>query len=294
MTLAKISVIIPSYGPAPHLHSVLTALEGGSRRPDEIIVSHSGSDNPAAGITQAFRDVVVIHSDTRLFAGQARNAGAVAARHPIFAFCDSDTIPRCDWLENAARLLSRQAEIFIVGSVGHAISGGYWGMATWISEFSEQAPWRPGGEQHGGASCNFICRAADLELAGYFPDAQAIGEDTLMFARLRSCGLRQIFLPSAQVGHCNIAGFSHFRRHIFGHGAAFVSIRKNHRLPGSFAVRFWPVALILWGAKMVKIIGRIMQSGRGRFRRLGYFLPGIMLGAIIWQAGAIKGLLTRS
>lgn len=293
MPVAKTTVVIPAYGPSPHLTTVLQALDNGSLKPDEVIVSHSGPDDPTIEIQQTFPHVSIIHSDDRLLAGQARNAGVHTAKHPVIAFCDSDTIPDRHWLENAVAALAGQSGIFIVGSVDHAISGGYWGMATWISEFSEQAPWRPSGEQNGGASCNFICRATDLKQAGYFADSQAIGEDTLLFAKLRSIGLRQIFLPSARVGHCNIFGFSHFCKHIFRHGFAFISIRKIHSLPGSFAVRFWPASLLLWVAKIAKITGRVLESGPGRLRRLAYFLPAIVLGGFIWQAGAIKGLLTK-
>ena len=294
MTIPAITVIIPAYGPSPHLSAVLQALGGGALQPDEIIVSHSGSDDPSDLIRQLFPHVKIIHTDERRFAGQARNVGARVAENPVLAFCDSDTIPDRDWLKNAAEALTAQPETFIVGSVGYAITGGYWGMATWIAEFSEQAPWRPGGEQNGGASCNFICLAADLNRAGYFPDEQAIGEDTLVFAKSRSNGLRQIFLPSAKVGHCNISGFRHFCKHVHGHGFASVSIRRKFNLPGSFAVRFWPISIMLWIVKIIKITRRILESGRGRFRKLGYFMPAIILAAFIWQTGAIKGLLAKS
>lgn len=288
------TVIIPSYGPSPHLHAVLKALHEGDLKPDEIIVSHSGSHDPSNWVRKNFPLVQIIHSSARRFAGEARNAGARNARHPVLAFCDSDVIPDHDWLRTAVENIADQPGIFLVGSVGYAISGGYWGLGTWITEFSEQVPWRPSGEQNGGASCNFICMAADLEKAGFFSESHAIGEDTLLFATLRSRGLRQIFLSSARVRHCNIPGFRNFRKHTFEHGLAFVSTRKNHDLPGSFAVRFWPISLILWGAKILKISGRVLESGSGRFCRLGYFLPAIVLGALIWQAGAIKSLLAKS
>jgi len=309
MDIAKATVIIPAYGATPHLARVLTALSNGALKPDEIIVSHSGEHDPSEEILARFPNVTVLHSDLRLFAGAARNRGARIAKNPILAFCDSDTVPVHNWLGNGCAGLMQHEGSFIVGSVGHTLTGensdaqnsdarnssngGYWGMATWISEFSEQAPWRPQGNQTGGASCNFICLAADMQAVGYFPETLLVAEDTLLFHQLRTHGLKQVFLPQVQVNHCNISGFAHFSRHIFGHGVAFARLRSRHRLGGSFAIKFWPLSWMLGIAKFIRITGRIVKSGKGSIKRLAYFLPAVLIGAIIWQGGVFKALMSK-
>ena len=72
------SVIIPAYGHCPHLPTVLRALLEGSVRPIEIIVSHSGPDDPTADIAAISDTVSVLHHADRLLGGAARNRGAAA------------------------------------------------------------------------------------------------------------------------------------------------------------------------------------------------------------------------
>lgn len=288
-----VTAILPVYRSAPHLLKVLDALMSGDHVPDQVIVSHSGGDDPTAAIRETFPSIRVLHSDSRLFAGQARNAGARLATGEILAFCDADTIPDPNWLRYAMETLSTHESTFIVGSIGYADSGGYWGLATWISEFSEQAPWRPAGEQTGGASCNFICRAADFRAVGGFPEGLAIGEDTLLFHRLRSAGIRQLFMPHVMVRHCNIAGLPNFIRHLFSHGMAFAELRRHHEMKGSAIIRIWPLSLGLWLIKASRIAKRVLESPERKWRKLAFFTPAIFFGALIWQAGVVKSHLSR-
>ncbi len=291
MTKPSLAVIIPASGPSPHLRAVLGALFAGTDRPDEVHVSHSGSDDPREWLAREFPQVRAQHSPERLFAGAARNRGAAAAEAAILAFCDNDTLPQPDW---AARIRERFADNegeFLVGSVGVAESGGYWGMTTWLCEFSEQAPWRPGGEQHGGASCNMAVRAEDLRKVGGFPEDFRAGQDTMLFHRLRDSGLRQVFDPLIEVRHCNIAGFGHFARHLANQGRHFAKVRRAAPLPGHTAVRFWPLAPALGLAKGTRIVWRIAAAGR--IGTLVGRLPGIVVGMAVWAGGCTYAAASR-
>lgn len=287
------TVILPVFNSAPHLLKVLDALMSGDRVPEQVIVSHSGSNEPTAAIKAVHPSIIVLHSDSRMFAGQARNAGTRHAVGEILAFCDADTVPDAHWLRYATDTLSTNENAFVVGSVGYADSGGYWGLSTWISEFSEQAPWRPAGEQTGGASCNFVCRSADFRAVGGFPEGLAIGEDTLLFHRLRDAGLRQLFVPSVTVRHCNIAGLANFARHLFKHGMAFAELRRHHEIKGSAIIRIWPLSLGLWLVKASRIASRVLEAPERKWRKLAFFTPAILFGALIWQAGVLKNHLER-
>lgn len=291
MTKPSIAVIVPAYGPSPHLRAVLGALLSGTDRPDEIIVSHSGSDDPREWLSHEVPQVRALHSPMRLFAGAARNRGAATASSEILAFCDNDTLPQPDWVERVRDQFAEGGGEFLVGSVGVAKSGGYWGMATWLCEFSEQAPWRPGGEQQGGASCNMAVRMTDFRRVGGFPEDYRAGQDTMLLHRLRESGLKQMFDPRVEVRHCNIAGFGHFAQHLANQGRHFAKVRRAAQLPGHTAVRFWPLAPALGLAKGARIVGRIAAAGR--FGTLLARLPGIAIGMAIWAGGCTYAAASR-
>ncbi|HYD25024.1 MAG TPA: glycosyltransferase [Croceibacterium sp.] len=283
MSQPSLAVIVPAHGPSPHLAAVLHALLAGDDRPDRIIVSHSGSHDPREWLARDFPQVCALHSTERLFAGAARNRGAAHAQAEVLAFCDNDTVPERDWVARIRRRFAEGETGFLVGSVGVAESGGYWGMATWLCEFSEQAPWRPAGEQLGGASCNMAVRAADFAKVGGFPEDFRAGQDTMLFFRLRDAGLTQWFDPGLVVRHYNLAGFRRFVRHLSNQGRHFAKVRLSAPLPGSVAVRFWPLAPLLGVAKAARIVGRIVHARR--FGTLAGRLPGVAIGMIAWAGG---------
>lgn len=290
---ATVTVIIPAYGLSPHLRTVVEGLLRQTRRPDRIIVSHSASDDPSEWLRRDFPEVEVLHSPDRLFAGAARNRGAALADTQLLAFCDCDVLPEDDWLERLVEAITQDDGRFVVGSVGTAISGGYWGMANWHCEFSEQAPWRPARQQTGGASCNMIVRKTHFDAAGGFLDGQRIGEDTLLLRKLRESGLRQYLAPRAMVGHFNIAGFKAFADHQFKHGLYFSRVRKSVEMPGSSIIRIPPLAALLFVPKAAVVLRRMAQDRNGRVSRIARFGPGVVIGSLIFAAGAVRGAFER-
>ncbi len=292
--MPRVSVIIPAYGRCPYLAECLQGLQSGTRPPDEIIVAHSGSDDPTEALGAQRGEIKVLHFPQRLYAGAARNRGAEIATGDWLAFIDADVRPSPEWL---AALIGRGeggSRRLVVGSVGTATSGGYWGMVNWICEFSEQAPWHPVRRQVGGASCSMAVRAADFHRAGGFEEAFQPAEDTLLFAHLRAAGCEQWFEPRARVDHHNASGFSAFRHHQdrLGHHSAL--IRQRVRLPGSAATKIWPVALGLWLPRWLLGVRRLLQGGPRWWLRAPLYLPGMALGALIWNRAFLFQVLSPS
>lgn len=283
-----ICVVIPAYGDTPHLPAILEALASGSRTPKRVIVSHSGPGDVQAGLEQAFPNVTFIHSDTRLFAGAARNRGTAQSTERILAFCDSDVLPAPDWLERLLHALTAVDRRFVVGSVGMARTGGYWGQTNWLCEFSELAPWRKEGEQAGGGSGNMAVFRAHFDEAGGFPEGVRTGQDTLLFHSLRRLGLQQWYVPSATVGHFNHAGLASMVRHQWMHGRAFVNLRREARLPGWRVVRSRWLALLLPAAKALKIVRRLLEGPARQWIMIALYAPGLLVGMASWGAGVLK------
>lgn len=286
------TVVIPAYGPTPFLRQVLAALANQARRPDETIVSHSGSDDPSDWIKEEFPEVRVFHSEERMAAGVARNRGSQLATSEVLLFCDSDVLPGPHWIVEHSVALAQSARRFVVGSVGMARTGGYWGQGNWLCEFSEQAPWRPEGTQAGGASCNMAVRRADFEAVGGFRTDMpgAGGEDTLLFHDLRARGIEQWFAPKATVGHFNNSGFEAFAKHQRNLGASFARSRARGDLRGALVMRHRWMAYGLWLPKDALIIGRALQGGAKGAAMAFAWMPAIVLGGWLWTAGCVAGL----
>lgn len=292
--MSSTSVIIPAYGRCSHLPEVISALDRGSRRPDEIIVSHSGEHDPTHELAQNFPNVRVLHSPDRLFAGAARNRGVENSVGDWLVFLDSDVAPAPDWLNRLIGAASEGDDRFVVGSVGVAEPGGYWGMSNWICEFSEMAPWRKSGPQTGGASCNMIVDRDAFVAAGGFDGAVRAAEDTLLFAALRANGLEHWFEPSAEAAHFNIAGFRRFVRHQRMMGFHSATVRKQAPLRGAMATRIKPLSFIIWAPRLRLILGRILAGPMGwKFASIG-FLPGLLIGMAAWTAGFVAAVYSDS
>ncbi|GAA4644300.1 hypothetical protein GCM10023115_22600 [Pontixanthobacter gangjinensis] len=285
----SVSVIIPAYGPSPHLEAVLEALTHGSDQAEEVFVSHSGDCDPTNRLKALFPSVTILHTAQRLFAGAARNRAAKLATSEVLAFCDNDTVPCPDWVEQIRQYFAEHRTI-LVGSVDVARDGGYWGMSTWLCEFSEQTPWQTKREQNGGASCNMAVCSKDLAKVGYFPEGFRAGQDTMVLNSLRSSGLIQMFEPAIRVGHFNIPGFAQFRTHLFNQGRHFSKVRKSVPMAGHQAVRFWPLAPALGIAKGALVLRRL--ASRKKPMDFVYRLPGIILGIAIWTAGCTYAAAT--
>lgn len=285
--MTRASVIIPAYGHCPHLPNIVHALLDGAQPPGEIIISHSGVGDPTETLAAVCEDVTVLHHPGRLFAGPARNRGAAVAKGEWLAFIDADVEPRPDWLKTLLKCARNAPGRFVVGSVGCATTGGYWGMCNWLSEFSEQAPWHPARRQTGGASCNMIVRAEDFRDVGGFP-VLVRAQDTMLFSRLRALGREQWFEPAARVDHHNHPGLGPFVRHQCMLGYHSARVRQRVSLPGSLATRVWPLALGLWVPKLGLMGMRLAAGGPAWWLRGLAFAPGLVLGSWVWTAGFMR------
>ena len=263
------------------------SIGAGSCQPAEIIISHSGSDDPTELLRKIFPHVKVLHSNDRLFAGAARNRGAEFRPVGHIDLLRQRRSSRTELARQSPQGAERRKLPFRVGSVGVARKGGYWGMSTWLCEFSEQAPWRKSGEQVGGASCNMGVRKSDFVKAGRFDETMTPGEDTLLFYRLRQAGLQQWFAPEAMVCHFNIAGFRAFFRHQFNLGCNFAKVRRALPMKGALAIRFPPLVLGLWVPKVLLVVRRTLSEGAYGWVRATMYFPAIVLASWIFAAGCL-------
>lgn len=289
-TEENISVVIPAYGACPHLPKLVDAVGAQSPGPSDIIVVHSGPHDPTEALRRTNSRVRVIHRDDRLWAGAARNLGLAQVKAEWVAFIDSDVVPASNWLASLIAAAGASPDRFVVGSVGYAAAGGYWGLCLWAAEFTSVHPYLPEGECQGGASANLLVSTDVLHRVGGFPDGFAASEDAVLIARLREIGLTNWFCPSARVDHFNKRGLRHFLGHLLWLGRWGAVSRRVRPLRGAWAVKFWPFAAGLWLAKLCITYYRVLRWGRGFRLKLLALAPGVLLGELVWNLGFFLGL----
>jgi len=97
--LPEFSVVIPTYGPAPFLSSVLSALNSQQHRDFEVIVvDNNPTPKAKAGLECKTRQSLRLIHDEQLGLSRARNVGVDHARGEYVAFLDDDAIPDPEWL----------------------------------------------------------------------------------------------------------------------------------------------------------------------------------------------------
>jgi len=108
-----ISVIIPTYEEERFLTGCLSALKKCRTNDYEIIIVDAGSKDKTLSIADSFGCRIVIGKKTGV--GNARNAGAAAARGDIIAFLDADSVPCENWLDIVEETFRRNLQVSAIG-----------------------------------------------------------------------------------------------------------------------------------------------------------------------------------
>lgn len=281
--MTDITVVIPVYGPGPHLEEVLASLDGQLDEGCRIIISHSGDGDPTARFTRNDR-VTVLHSEKRLFAGAARNRGFAVAETEWVAFIDEDVVPARDWHAALRRSIAEQSADCIIGAIDYRTSGGYWGISLWYVELGSVHPYMPKRPLTGGPSGNMAVRRESLAMAGGFPDDWRSSEELVAQARMITAGQKLIFDPAVIVSHYNLRGPGPVLRHFFLYGRFGARLRRAFPfLPGAVAVRRPVLSLGLWLARLGQMTKRVMVSNGARKLHYLLHLPGIIVCLVTWN-----------
>lgn len=93
----KLSVIIPAFNEESYLASCLSSIFNQTEPADEVIVVDNNSSDTTAKIASKFRTRVI--TERRRGMTVARNTGFDAARFPLIARTDADTIVPKNWIQ---------------------------------------------------------------------------------------------------------------------------------------------------------------------------------------------------
>lgn len=224
----EFSVVVPSRNRPAQLRRCLGALSRleTPKSHYEVIVVDDGSAEPYESWVNQLNAAMAVRC-MRLNGrgpGQARNAGAEAARGRFIALTDDDCEPAPDWLDRIEVALRQNPDAMVGGRTVNVLSGNVCSEAsqTLIGYLYDYYV-RSGSTNRFFASCNIAMRTELYRRCGGF-DLRfrlAGGEDRDFCDRWTSSGLGLLYLPEAVVYHSHrltLAGF--LRQHFtYGRGA---------------------------------------------------------------------------
>lgn len=130
MTAPDLAIIVPHYNDTVRLTRLLTALVPQLSPSEELIVVDNASTEDLSPVRAAFPDLMIA-SQPRPGAAEARNMGVARTTAPHLAFLDADCVPAGSWVTEARKIVRAQ---------GDAITGGR------VDVFDETPPPRSGAE----------------------------------------------------------------------------------------------------------------------------------------------------
>jgi glycosyltransferase involved in cell wall biosynthesis len=199
--MMRCSVVIPTYRRPELLARVLEALTLQTIAPDEfeiIVCDDAGSDETRAQVEQwsSHHGVAIRYvrgAAPRQGPAAMRNAGWRAARGPIIAFTDDDTIPDPDWIRQGLIALGDDDAD---AASGHVVVP----LPDDPTDYERDAARLEGA---GFVTANCFCRRAVLAcLGGFDPRFRAAWrEDSDLFFRLIANGFDVVYAIGAIVVH---------------------------------------------------------------------------------------------
>jgi glycosyltransferase involved in cell wall biosynthesis len=299
---SDVSVVVCTHRRPEHLQRALEAIAALAPSPREIIVvDNDPGDRDSRDIALA-HGARYVRADRRGL-GNARHAGAAAARGAFVAFTDDDCIPAPGWLAHLD-------EAFADPSVGVVTGPGFaWRLTARSQREREDVAsfvlglerrtfdWtnlRPVHAGAIGAGCNMTFRRAPLADLGsvFAPELDAgtptrSGGDLYALYRVLAAGLRAVYDPRGYVFHDHADGAGAARDTVFGYGmggsAYLTKVLIEDRELAAVAIWHW-----LWQSWADQVLAGL--AGRGspvRLRLRAVYLLGGLSGAAAWAFSAV-------
>jgi peptidoglycan/xylan/chitin deacetylase (PgdA/CDA1 family)/GT2 family glycosyltransferase len=277
------------------LRAVRSILDQAGDDPVEVIVATSGGDRTASLVRDAFPDVKVAESPTRLLPGGVRNLGSALATGDIVGFLEADCVARPGWVRNRITL-HRTGHEAVASSLDAMESDGWVARtALYLVHPTRLAGHRAGpANAYQGYGLSFSREL--LDRAGPFDETLRTAEDTAMAERVRFLGVEPWFEPSVCIEHEGVATFAELLRDQFARGRRdswaellrLPSGRHRHRLEVAPGSRTLVVALrsaYRLAKRIRSTLGEVQDGHTGPRHELPALLVPMVLGQIAYQLG---------
>ncbi|MCB2214434.1 glycosyltransferase family 2 protein [Desulfofustis glycolicus] len=290
---ATISVIIPTKNGAATLRELLAALRIQTRRPDEILVIDSASDDDSVAVAEAYGAIVHRIGADDFDHGATRSLGAKMTHGEVLVYFTQDVLPADRAVienlvapllrhKDVAMSYGRQLPAFGADELAAHLRCFNYPPEPAIREFADR-------EQLGLAaifasnSCAAYRRSMLAE-TGFFPDGLIFGEDTWVAGRLLMCGYKIAYAADAAVYHShNQSRQDEFRR--------YFDIGVLHETENWLLTTYGGA-----GGRGIRYIksGIISLGGRRSYSALAEFMVRVALKWVGYQMGRRFRLLPRS
>lgn len=228
MTIARFSIIIPTYNRQAQLARCLASLAELScpREQFEVIVVNDDETTMLVKLVDEFRSRINLTLLTQPHAGpaQARNTGAHAATNEFLAFTDDDCEPAPEWLARLAAALASNPGALVGGHTLNALTQNAYSSASQllIDYIYGYYNAQPEAARFVASNNIAVSRNVFLEVGGFdtsFPRAAA--EDREFCDRWRHTGRAIVYAPDAIVRHAHaLSARTYLRQHLnYGRGA---------------------------------------------------------------------------
>ena len=271
----RVSVVIPAYNAATTVAEAVRSALAQTMGDLEVIVSDDGSDRPTADALRGIDDerLRVIRLPANRGVGAARNAAVGEARAPLVAQLDADDLWYPAHLES---MLPAFADAEVGLAYGDAeVRGHPDGRDRWILHGADH-PVNDLPRLYAGnpaPSPTVVMRTNAVREVGGYPTWLSVGEDYLLYIRLRRAGWRLAYVASPSAV---------YRWPEPGRGATF-NRRRNARQGAKMFATLWlsaPRDRALCRRLVTELIGVLVTHvpgslGVGRaLRRIGYVVRG--------------------
>jgi len=122
ITKTSISVVIPAHNEEKNIAKTLLSLLKQKLAPTEIIVVDNHSTDHTKQVILSFKKKfsqknisLILLSEAKLGVAFARNKGFYAAKSPIIASTDADTVPHSDWIQKIAHHFKKYNSVAVSG-----------------------------------------------------------------------------------------------------------------------------------------------------------------------------------
>ncbi len=283
--------IVPSYRSRKTIRATVESIYAQrTARQIEVLVVDSSGDDTSDWLKRLYPEVRVLQSETRLFAGAARNRGAQEAIAPLLAFLDADAAVAPDWLESLlARLAARPNLSLIGGAVVNANPESLPGRLLYWIEFSEYLPGLPSGLRTALSSSNLLVRREDFLARGGFDASYGMAEDLLLCRKWRE-GL--FFEGKARIFHGHRSAWKDVRDHLQALGYWSGRYRASYPSSGAWLRRIPLASFGLPFLRAPRILTRLFRSNWKEGAKATLFSPLLLWALFWWTTGFQDGLRT--
>jgi mycofactocin system glycosyltransferase len=248
--LARVTVVVPAYRPAPRvLDGCLAALAASGVPPERIVVVDDASPEPVA-VPAGSEGVTLVRRSVNGGPAAARMSGIERVRTDLVAFVDTDVTVEPDWLRTLLPHLD-DPRVALASPRVRATPG-----PTFLARYEEErSPLDLGptpGRVRAGTRVSYVpsaallCRVEALREAGGFDTLLRVGEDVDLVWRLDEAGWRCRYEPAATAWHDSRPTWRSWlaQRALYGSSAAAL----DRRHPGAVApVRASGWSAAVWG-----------------------------------------------